>query len=112
MNPEARKIAFTLAFTNSRSPLQYEMHTDDELVPAIQAHAPSASREECREALESVRSLCDRVYEICDAFRSGRYGSGIPSQAEAIRVLSEQNPGFSEAEYRAAFAAGLLWTAT
>jgi len=111
MNPKARKIAFALAFNNSRSPLPYETHTDEELLPVIRAHAPSVSREECREVLESVRSLCGSVYRICEAFRSGMYGSGVPAQVEAIRMLSEEICGFSDAEYRAAFAAGLLWTA-
>jgi hypothetical protein len=111
MNPETRHAAFGLAFSDSRSPLPYETHTDKELLPGIRELAPAASPEECLEALARIRSLCDTVYEVCEAFRTGKFGAGAVAREGAIKELSRKNSGFSEAEYEAAFAAGLLWTA-
>jgi len=62
-----------------------------------------------------VRSLCDAVYEVCEAFRNGSFGAGTAAgkgaASHAIAELSKKQPGFSDAEYEAAFAAGLLWIA-
>jgi hypothetical protein len=111
MNPEARHAAFGLAFSSSRSPLSYETHTDEDLLPKVRKLAPAATPEECLDALARVRSLCDSVYEVCEAFRAGRFGTGPRARERAVTELSRKNSGFSEAEYETAFAAGLLWTA-
>ena len=107
----AQAAAFALAFTNSRSPLPFETHTDAELVEAIQVRVPSAPVAECREALARVRLLCDAVYKVCEAFRKGAFGTGPESAPAALAALAQSLPGFSDQEYREAFATGLLWTA-
>lgn len=107
----AQAAAFALAFTNSRSPLPFETHTDAELLELIQARVPLAPVAECREALARVRRLCDAVYEVCEAFRKGGFGTGPESAPAALAALAQALPGFSDQEYREAFAAGLLWTA-
>jgi hypothetical protein len=106
----AQEATFALAFTSSRSPLPYEMHTDRELLPAIRERAPAASEKECLEALARIRRLCDAVYDVCGAFRDGKFGSGPGSAPAALAALADTRPGFSDQEYREAFAAGLLWT--
>ena len=107
----AQAAAFALAFTNSRSPLPFETHTDAELVEVIRARVPSAPMAECREALARVRHLCDAVYKVCEAFRKGAFGTGPESAPAALAALAQSLPGFSDQEYREAFATGLLWTA-
>lgn len=111
MNLEAKRASFELAFGSRRSPLPYERQTDRELLPRVQERAPNASPEEILDALVRVRRLCDNVYEVCDAFRDGRFGEGTPARAAALSELAERIPGFTEAEYKTAFAEGLLWTA-
>jgi len=106
----AQEAAFALAFSNSRSPLPYEMHTDRELLSAIRKRAPAASDKECLDALARIRGLCDAVYDVCGAFRDGEFGSGPGSAPAALAALACTRPGFSDQEYREAFAAGLLWT--
>lgn len=111
MNLEAKRASFELAFGSSRSPLPYERRTDRELLPRIQERAPNASSEEIFDALARVRRLCDNAYEVCDAFRDGGFGEGTSARAAALKELTERTPGFTEAEYKTAFASGLLWTA-
>lgn len=107
---EARKAAFALAFTNSRSPLPLECRPDGELITMLRERVPAASDAECREAIKTVRCLCSAVYAVCEEFRSGTCGHGADAARIAIGRLREQQPGFSAEEYREAFAAGLLWT--
>lgn len=107
----AQAAAFALAFTNTRSPLPYETHTDAELLTIIQERVPAAPVDECIEALARVRLLCKAVYDLCEAFRKGEYGAGPESAPAALAALARTRPGFSDEEYREAFAAGLLWTA-
>ena len=107
----ARSAAFALAFGNPRSLLPYEIYADTELLPRIQKVAPAATEAECLEALALVRSLCDTVYEICFAFRAGRFGEGEGAAGHAIDELSRREPGFSRGEYGEAFSVGMLWTA-
>jgi hypothetical protein len=57
-----------------------------------------------------VRRLSVDVYEVCDALRKGAFGSGEEARNTAVRVLAEKNPGFTEEEYRNAFAVGMMWT--
>ena len=84
---------------------------DAELLPVIRERAPVASLDECLDALVMVRSLCDTVYDICEAFREGRFGKGADAARSAIDELSRNQPGFSDSQYEEAFTAGLLWTA-
>lgn len=107
----ARCAALDLAIGDPRSPLAYDNRTDEELLPLIQARVPAASKEECLEALATVRRLCNAVYDVCSEFRSGRFGTGGAAAARATNHLSRASPGFSRREYEEAFAAGLLWTA-
>jgi hypothetical protein len=92
----AQEAAFALAFTTSRSPLPYEMHTDRELLPAIRKRAPAASEKECFESLARIRWLCDAVYDVCGAFRDGEFGSGPGSAPAALAALARTRPGFSD----------------
>ncbi len=108
---EARQAAFVLAFRNSRSPLLYEDHTDEEIVPLIRERVPTASDDGCRDAIVTVRCLCTVVYEVCEKFRSGGFGAGEDAVQNALDALCDKVPGFSFEEYREAFAAGMLWTA-
>jgi hypothetical protein len=108
---DARKAAFALAFTNSRSPLPFERRTDGELISMIQKRIPAASDAECREALVRVCHLSGAVCEICEKFRSGGFGAGEDAVQNALDALCDKVPGFSFEEYREAFAAGMLWTA-
>ncbi len=111
LNIEAKHAAFELAFDGGRSPLPYERWTDEELLPKVKDLAPTASPEECLDALSMVRRLCDDVYEVCETFRSGEFGEGTLARQAALRELSIKSPGFTGAEYDTAFSAGLLWTA-
>ncbi len=107
----AKDAAFALAFSNRRSPLPYELHTNEELLPWIRECAPAASTGECLEALTLIRSLCGVVYDVCEAFRAGRFGPGADAASHATDELSRKQPGFAKKEYQEAFAAGMLWTA-
>ena len=107
----ARCAALTLAISDPRSPLPYETHSDEELLPQIVGRVPGATREEYLEALASVRRLCNAVYDVCSEYRAGQFGAGSPAQARAVNALSRASPGFSRREYEEVFAAGLLWTA-
>ncbi len=109
--PDARRAAFALALSSPRSPGPYESGTDEELLPLVRERVPTASREECLEALATVRGLCNSVYDLCNEFRAGRYGAGTAATAKALNHLSHESPGFSRREYEEIFSAGLLWTA-
>ena len=108
---QARCAALGLAISDPRSPLPYDVHSDEELLPVIQERVPAASREECLEALSTVRRLCNAVYDTCTEYRAGRFGTGPAAAARAANHLSRTIPGFSRREYEEIFAAGLLWTA-
>lgn len=109
--PDARRAAFALALSSPRSSGPYESGTDEDLLPLVHQRAPTASREECLEALATVRSLCNAVYDTCNEFRAGKYGTGASATAKAVNHLSRASPGFSRREYEEIFSAGLLWTA-
>lgn len=108
---QARCAALGLALSDPRSPLPFDSHSDEDLLPVIQARVPLASREECLEALVTVRRLCNVVYDIGNEYRTGRFGTGTAATAKAVNHLSRASPGFSRREYEEIFAAGLLWTA-
>jgi hypothetical protein len=109
--PDARRAAFALAVSSPRSPGPYETSTDEELLPLVMQRVPTASREECLEALATVRGLCNAVYDTCNEYRAGRFGTGAAANARAANHLSKICPGFSRREYEEIFTAGLLWTA-
>lgn len=108
---DARRAAFELAFDSRRSPLPYEKQTDEQLLPEVHRRAPSSSKDECLDALAAVRRLCDDVYDVCNEFRDGGFGAGASARLAATSELAGRRPGFTAAEYEAAFSAGLLWTA-
>lgn len=86
--------------------------TDDAmLIQRVCGQVPSAPERTCRDAVVRAKKLSQDAYTVCDAFRVGSYGSGNEAVEAAIRELQEKNPGFSGADYRQAFAAGLMWTA-
>jgi hypothetical protein len=82
---------------------------DAGLLNRIMDSAPDASPAACRDALVRVRRLSFDVVEICSGFLQGEYGMDDEAKAAALADLKEKNPGFSEAEYQAAFAVGLMW---
>jgi len=108
---ETRKAALKLGFGEPLSPLAYESKTDEQLLPEIQALAPAASREQCLEAIAMVRRLCALVCAYADIYRKGGRGEGESVRAAIIEELARRIPGFSHADYEAAFNAGLIWTA-
>jgi hypothetical protein len=123
-DPEVLTAAFVLVFRDhrehgknqedsslwqGRSSSSFPVPTDTDLLNRIRDAVPAASPVACRDALVRVRRLSSDATEICTAFREGRYGSGEEGRAAALRELGEQNPGFSAAEYRTAFNAGLMW---
>jgi hypothetical protein len=109
--PDTRRAALAIALSNPRAPLAFEEHSDEELLPLIQSRVQGASREECLLALATVRRLCNAVFDHCNEFRAGRFGSGSAASARAVSHLSRSQPGFSRHEYEEIFAAGMLWTA-
>jgi hypothetical protein len=84
--------------------------SDGKLSLALFAPHSHASTDEILDALARMRRLSDKVYEVCDAFRDGRFGEGTSARVAALQELADGNPGFTEVEYETAFAAGLLWT--
>ncbi|MCX6111851.1 MAG: hypothetical protein NTY22_00985 [Proteobacteria bacterium] len=108
---DVKHIAFDIAFRNKRSPLDYEKLTDEQLIVKIKSSLPNASEKECLDAITKVRQLCNDVYEICDAYRDGKFGKDASAAKAAIIELSKKNPGFLASEYDTAFTTGLLWTA-
>ncbi|MHB8895061.1 MAG: hypothetical protein ACYC99_07790 [Candidatus Geothermincolia bacterium] len=111
MNAEARRAAFELAFGNRRAPLDSDAWAGEELTAKVRERAVTTSGDEIRDILSRVRRLSDDAYEICDSFREGVYGEGAPGRKAAVLQLSRRDPGFELAEYEAAFATGLFWTA-
>jgi hypothetical protein len=110
-NKEALSAAFTLVFSQGRSPPSCPAPDDIDLLNRIRDKVQSASPAECRDALIRVQRLSHDVYEVCGAFREGVYGTGDKAQAIALSLLIEKCPGLNEKEYRTAFAVGMMWTA-
>jgi hypothetical protein len=109
VDPEVRSAAFDLVFRKGRSPPSCMTPNDSDLLNRIRDAVPTASPVSCREALIRVRRLSSDVVEVCAAFRAGEYGSGDAAMAAALSDLEGKNRGFSEPEYRTAFATGLMW---
>jgi len=105
----AMSAAFALVFRQGRSPPSCPLPDDASLLNRILDAAPDAPPAACRDALVRVRRLSFDAVEICSAFRQGDYGVGDEAQAAALADLEEKNPHFSEAEYRTAFAVGMIW---
>lgn len=84
---------------------------DDRLVQRLCGQFPPAPPVLCRDAMSRAQKLSRDAYDTCDAFRDGAFGCGSEAADAALRALEEKSPGFSETDYRQAFAAGLLWTA-
>ena len=108
-DPKALAAAFALVFRQGRSPPSCPMPDDAGLLNRILDTAPDATPSACRDALVRVRRLSFDAVEVSTAFRDGEYGTGEEAQAAALANLEEKNPHFSEAEYRTAFAVGLMW---
>ena len=110
-DPTVLSAAFDLVFRQGRSPPSCPHPDESDLLNRIRDRAPAAPAAACREALIRVRRLSLDVYEVCDAFRDGAYGTGEGAHDAAVRALAEKNPGFTEDEYAKAFAVGMMWTA-
>ncbi len=108
--PKVLSAAFDLVFRQGRSPPSCPAPDESDLFNRIRDRAPEATASACREALIRVRRLSLDVYEVCGALREGAFGSGEEARNTAVRVLAETNPGFTEEEYRKAFAVGMMWT--
>lgn len=103
--------AFTLVFSQGRSPPSCPAPDDNYLLNRILDKVKNASPTECRDALIRIQRLSHDVYEVCEAFREGEYGTGEAAQAMALSLLEGKCPGLSEKEYRTAFSVGMMWTA-
>ncbi len=64
---------------------------------------PEATAEEISQAFAAARYLDSCAYDVADKHRDG-----VHTQAEALALLRECCPGFSEATYQHAFAQGMF----
>ncbi len=102
-------VAFRIVFGTSRTAPPET--NEDELAASIREQVPGGTDEGYRNAAVRIQKLSSDTLRICDAFRDGKYGTGSAAQDAAVKELKMQNPHFSDAEYRQAFAAGMMWTA-
>ena len=109
--PEVLSIAFDLIFRKGRSPPSCPAPDDNDLLNRIRDKVQNESPAQCRDALIRIQRLSHDVYDVCDAFREGEYGTGNEALVAAIAVLRKKCPGLSDEEYRTAFAVGMMWTA-
>ena len=110
-SPEVMSIAFDLIFRKGRSPPSCPAPDDTDLLNRIRDKVQNESPAMCRDALIRVQRLSHDVYEVCDAFRKGEYGSGDEALIKALSLLEKKCPQLSKEEYRTAFAVGMMWTA-
>lgn len=110
-NRAALDAAFTLVFSQGRSPPSCPTPNDNDLLNRIRDKVTNASPAECRDALIRIQRLSHDVYDVCGAFREGEYGSGDEALLMALALLQKKCPGLSDEEYRTAFAVGMMWTA-
>ena len=108
-DPAVLSAAFVLVFRQGRSPPSCPTPNDMDLLNRICDAVPAASPVVCREALVRVRRLSFDAAEAGSAFLDGEYGTGDGAKDAAVADLGKKNPGFSEPEYRTAFAVGLMW---
>ena len=108
-DPAVLSAAFALVFRQGRSPPSCPTPNDRDLLNRIQDAVPSAFPAACRDALIRVRRLSFDVVEVCTGFREGQYGTGDEAQAAAFCDLEDKDPGFTDEEYRTAFAVGMIW---
>jgi hypothetical protein len=109
--PEVMSIAFDLIFRKGRSPPSCPTPDDTDLLNRIRDKVQNESPAMCRDALIRIQRLSHDVYDVCNAFRDGEYGSGDEAMVSALALLKKKCPGLSEDEYRTAFAVGMMWTA-
>ena len=109
--PEVMSIAFDLIFRQGRSPPSCPMPNDTDLLNRIRDKVQNESPAMCRYALIRIQRLSHDVYDVCNGFREGEYGSGDEATGAALALLEKKCPGLSEDEYRTAFAVGMMWTA-
>lgn len=100
--------AFLLVFRQGSSPSS-PAPDDTDLLHRLRDAVPAAPPAACREALIRVRRLSFDAAGTGTAFLEGQFGTGDRAREKAIRELQETNPGFTDAEYRTAFNAGLAW---
>jgi hypothetical protein len=110
-DPALLSLAFSLVFGQGSSRASGPEPDASELSRRIHDQIQNVSDAACEDAIARVQKLASDTYRLCDAVRDGTYGSGGEARDAVIRVLAGDNYGFSEAEYRQAFSAGMLWTA-
>lgn len=104
-------IAFDLIFRKGRSPPSCPAPDDIDLLNRIRDKVENESPAMCRDALIRIQRLSHDVYDVCNAFREGEYGSGKEAMETALALLEKKCPGLSEDEYQTAFAVGMMWMA-
>jgi hypothetical protein len=109
VDPAVLSAAFVLVFRQGRSPPSCPAPDDTDLLNRIRDAVPSAPPAACREALVRVRRLSFDAAEAGAAYVNGDFGTGEPAKEAAARDLAAKDPGFSDPEYRTAFAVGLMW---
>lgn len=81
----------------------YSPATYNAAMDRLRERFPRATPDEISRACAAARYLDDCAYDVADKHRDG-----IHSKAEALALLRECCPGFSEDTYSRAFAQGLF----
>jgi hypothetical protein len=108
-DPKVLSAAFVFVFRQGRPPPSCPAPNDNDLVNRILDTASDAPPTACRDALVRVHRLSFDVVVVCTAFNAGEYGTGDRANAAALSDLEKKDAGFTEPEYRTAFAAGVVW---
>lgn len=77
--------------------------THNDALARLQERFPRATTDEITQAFNAARYLDDCAYDVADKHRDG-----VHAEAEAMALLRECCPGFSEATYKHAFAQGMF----
>ena len=81
----------------------YSPATYNDALARLHERFPQATTEDISQAYAAARYLDDCAYDVADKHRDG-----IHTKAEALALLRECCPGFSEDTYEHAFAQGLF----
>jgi hypothetical protein len=107
LDPLLRDAAFALALSGGGPGPLFQL---DDATAVTQLAADGAPREACFAAVQAVRALCAAAIEVADQERGGVFGDETSSGAAAHAELERRVPGFTAAQYGAAFALGLWFT--
>jgi hypothetical protein len=81
----------------------YSPATSREALARLRERVPHATTDDISKAFDAARYLDSCAYDVADKHRDG-----IHSKVEALALLRECCPGFSEDTYQHAFAQGLF----